>query len=90
MKAPFYENVSSKYGAPMGRRSDPPGDFDLMQRLHMRQVPMVDGAYDPGGAYWGGGVLWCVWDDDGHEHYSRGSAASVQAKFPGAKWFKKR
>lgn len=101
MRAPFYENVSSKYGAPMGRRSDLLQNFDYANRLHMRRVPMVDGDYDPGGAYWGGGrgvdTLWCVWDDEGNVHYSRGSAASVQAKFDrvakdegfsGAKWYR--
>lgn len=100
MRAPFYENVSSKYGAPMGRHSDLPQNFDFSKPLHMRRVPFVDGDYDPGGAYWGGGsALWCVWDDEGNVYYSRGSGASVQAKFeqvarsegfPGAKWFRVR
>ena len=88
MRAPFYAKGYSKYGAQMGRQSDPPGDFDLSKRLHCRHVPL-GGGYDPGGAYWGGGTpLWCVWDDEGHEHYARGSRSDVQKKFPGAKWFR--
>jgi hypothetical protein len=47
-------NVSSAYGAPMGRR-DERGDPDAPYKLYLRRVPMVDGDYDSGGAYWGGG-----------------------------------
>ncbi len=44
--------VSSKYGAPMGRETivdDPEATVTLFR------VRMVDGDYDAGGAYWGGG-----------------------------------
>lgn len=43
--------VGSRYGAPMGRRSDLPSDEPV--KLHLRYVPFVDGCYDQGGAYWG-------------------------------------
>jgi len=60
VKAPFESNVSSKYGAPMGRHSDPMSD--LTGKVHLRCVPFVDGDYDKGGAYWGGGTpLFCAW-----------------------------
>ncbi len=57
---PFESNVSSAYGAPMGRRSD-----KMSGECYLQKVPFVDGDYDPGGAYWGGGskdgAVWCAW-----------------------------
>lgn len=87
--APFYDNVSSKYGAPMGRRSCKPSE--LAGKVHLARVPMVDGAYDPGGAYWGGpetsqGLrhLFCLWDDDGNVLYTRGvSREAVRQEYQG-------
>lgn len=62
---PFERNVSSKYGAPMGRRSD---RLDgVVGKVHLQRVPFVSGDYDPGGAYWGGGPgtkpLFCAWGE---------------------------
>lgn len=72
---PFESNVSSIYGAPMGRQSNP--FAELSGRVHVRRVPFVDGDYDPGGAYWGGGrgvlPLFCAWDDEGAVCYFRAS-----------------
>ena len=63
---PFKVNVSSKYGAPMGRRSD-----KVFGKVHLERVPFVDGDYDQGGAYWGGPAnLWCAWNEGG-AHYVR-------------------
>lgn len=62
MKGPHFAPVNSRYGAPMGRR-----DFPTVEPVKMRlvPVPMVDGCYDPGGAYWGAGVpLWASWGHD--------------------------
>lgn len=68
---PWQDDVSSKYGAPMGRRSD----THLFGKCHLQCVPMVDGDYDQGGAYWGGGrgvqPLWCAWNDDEEIVYFR-------------------
>jgi hypothetical protein len=59
--APFKRNVSSQYGAPMGRRSD-----EITGKVTLASVPFIDGDYDEGGAYWGGGEpLWCAWNDEG-------------------------
>lgn len=68
---PYTQKVNGRYGAPMGRRSDHAQDF--VGRVHLRRVPFVDGDYDPGGAYWGGGggPLFCAWDDEGHVLYFR-------------------
>jgi hypothetical protein len=75
---PWMAKGTSKYGAAMGRRSDPEAFFTGLVRLE--QVPLTDGGdYDEGGAYWGGGgsPLYCAWDDDGHVVYLR--AKSLEA-----------
>ena len=60
--APYEVNVSSPRGAPMGRYSDPIEAFKG-GRVQLRRISFVDGDYDPGGAYWGGGgpPVWCAW-----------------------------
>ena len=59
LNALLFPNVSSARGAPMGRRSIDTGDYG---RVKVRRVRMVDGDYDQGGAYWGGGVpLYLLW-----------------------------
>lgn len=47
-------NVSSKYGAPMGRRSYR-ADPEAPIKFHLRRVYLDSGGYDNGGAYWGFG-----------------------------------
>lgn len=61
-------DVSCKYGAPMGRRSTLPDDFNTPIKLHLRRLRLVDGDYDIGGAYWGAPMwdhpedrLWVAW-----------------------------
>ena len=57
---PFPE-VSSKYGAPMGRHSDNPANLQDVKRLCARRQGGGDG-YDKGGAYWGApSNVWGVW-----------------------------
>lgn len=58
---PFQAPVGSKYGAPMGRHDKILGD---PVKLHLQRVRFVDGDYDEGGAYWGGGgkPLYCAWN----------------------------
>ncbi len=95
---PFHYSVSSKYGAPMGRRSDRLSEFGK-NKLHLRKVSMVDGCYDKGGAYWGAGTqLWCVWGDDQaneivNESYLRAhtreaAIAEIRKACPHAKFFR--
>jgi len=70
---PFQVNVSSMYGAPMGRAAD--SISELSGKVHLRHVPFYDGDYDQGGAYWGGGEpLFCAWDNEGHEVYLRAAS----------------
>lgn len=46
--------VSSRFGAPMGRRETHAlGDNDLPFKFRVQYLPFVDGCYDQGGAYWG-------------------------------------
>lgn len=56
-----FPKVSSKYGAPMGRRSDSAANLQDCKRLHARRQGGGDG-YDRGGAYWGTpSNVWGVW-----------------------------
>jgi hypothetical protein len=50
----FYP-VSSRYGAPMGRQNQMPDPDDAPVKLRLCRARWVDGDYDQGGAYWGGG-----------------------------------
>ena len=59
--------VNTKYGAPMGRSNVIPQHYNILdtpikcviigngivQRYYDKRVPMIDGVYDIGGAYWG-------------------------------------
>jgi hypothetical protein len=60
--------VNSQYGAPMGRSNVLPQEYTVVntgrqflvvnkasKRIFDCAVPMCDGAYDKGGAYWGMG-----------------------------------
>jgi hypothetical protein len=56
------QDVSSKYGAPMGRPNQVQGDPSDM--LFIQRVEFVDECYDAGGAYWGCPEnLWCAFTD---------------------------
>lgn len=66
----------------MGRRESRPGDF--VGPAQLQRVPL-NGDYDPGGAYWGGGrgtqPLYAAWDEDGNAMYTRaGSRADAKQK----------
>lgn len=90
--APYQENVSSIYGAPMGRRSD-----KVSGKLHLRRVPAMDGDYDQGGAYWGSvagnfrdgtAPLWCAWNDTGAAYVRAPNRDEAKRSFPGCTFFK--
>lgn len=51
----LFPNVSSRYGAPMGRQNITDADPELPITLHLWTMKLVDGDYDVGGAYWGCG-----------------------------------
>lgn len=52
MARPALEKVSTKYGAPMGRRNHI-NDPDEVIKFYLYPLRWVDGDYDEGGAYWG-------------------------------------
>ena len=55
--------VSSKYGAPMGRRET---NQDCVGKVSLRRIPINSGGYDSGGAYWGlGQPLYWAGDESG-------------------------
>jgi len=68
---PFDRPVFAKYGAPMGRHSDSVDSFQGPVEIY--RVPMHDGGYDKGGAYWGYGLikLYCVIDANDNTLYRR-------------------
>lgn len=45
--------VFSRYGAPMGRNNV--GTRPTDKKIFDCSIPLIDGAYDKGGAYWGMG-----------------------------------
>ena len=95
MKLP---NVSSKYGAPMGRftqHSDP----TLPYKFSLARVYLDSGGYDNGGAYWGSGAPLYVAtatvsaSDESPEFYLRArdrndAKAQVIAKYPNARFYR--
>ena len=87
MQPDYLNDVSSKYGAPMGRRVSPVAD-DIKATL--LPVPLDSGGYDPGGAYWGiPSNLWGAYNADGDaiwhgRHANREAAlAALQSDLPG-------
>jgi hypothetical protein len=62
--------VNCKYGAPMGRGND-----RISGKCFLQRVNFVDGDYDNGGAYWGGGrgtlPLWVAQDSEGGQFFVR-------------------
>ncbi len=79
MPKPEYVNVSSRYGAPMGRHTHA---APFAGRIRARRVRLDRGGYDPGGAYWGLGMpLYYVYGADDGEHYvrARSNAQAIAA-----------
>jgi hypothetical protein len=86
MHDPTTRNVSSVYGAPMGRRSgamrDPTEPAPRSVRLF--RVRLDSGGYDAGGAYWGvsgrgAAPLWCATDGVDFEEYVRAGSRAHAA-----------
>lgn len=55
MASPKLCDVSSRYGAPMGRPAFRPADKSMPLKFHLQRVRIDNGGYDSGGAYWGHG-----------------------------------
>ena len=89
------EHVTSKYGAPMGRPNVLPADPSASVRLHLRKLDMVDGDYDEGGAYWGGGgaPIRVAYDEETVRVFVRArtryaAKAAVLELVPGARFYR--
>ena len=91
------DNVSSVRGAPMGRLAW--GLIEHRERpmmMYLQRVRFIDGDYDLGGAYWGGGgePLFCAWAEDDEARVfvrtKNRTAAKLKIKeyFPNAKFFR--
>lgn len=85
-------NVSSKYGAPMGRRSV---NQDCVGRVSLQRIRINGGGYDRGGAYWGiGQPLYWAGDESGaldlfFRAASREAAkAHIRSMWPDAKFYR--
>ena len=92
-------DVSSKYGAPMGR-SDNRTELEFSVRFHLRRMRWVSGDYDEGGAYWGRSMgaadMWHAWGDASEEEqemflraWTREEAKrAIQDRFPNATFYR--
>ena len=91
------DNVSSVRGAPMGRLAW--GLIEHRERpmmMYLQRVRLVDGGYDLGGAYWGGGgePLFCAWAEDIEARVfvrakdRRAAKLKVNEQFLNAKFFR--
>ena len=91
------DTVSSFRGAPMGR-----SDWGLTEHrwcpmmMYLQRVRFIDGDYDLGGAYWGGGgePLFCAWAEGIEARVfvrakdRRAAKLKVKKCFPNAKFFR--
>lgn len=71
---PTLTNVSSKYGAPMGRKSDDLAGLIVTETdspFRLQRVRINSGGYDSGGAYWGLGAPLYWWSVEITESDSR-------------------
>lgn len=69
MPMPKLSEVSSRYGAPMGRRNIYELDQSTEHKFYLQYVPFVDACYDRGGAYWGSPAnLWRAYCEEEDEH----------------------
>lgn len=90
----FINPVSCKYGAPVGRYTGPDFLDTSAGKVYLRRVPLDQGGYDKGGAYWGiGQPLWEVLDQDGNGTIFRAGSrdkakALVQENFPDATFYR--
>lgn len=109
MKKPWQHNGTTGFtqpdgtyqptGSMMGRQSILPergtGEWLQVRKVRLERLRLVDGAYDQGGAYWGGPeTLWCAWNRAGDvEIYVRAddretAKAKVRTLLPAAAFYR--
>ncbi len=82
-------DVSSKYGAPMGRATEGVSGFEtelFVGKLRIQRMRMTCGDYDAGGAYWGGSYRYdepCMWIVDGVWDFDTCSLVPVPRDYQG-------
>ena len=95
-------NVSSPRGAPMGRGDTLPDDRESAILLSLVRLPLEDGDYDRGGAYWGyspsaGAIYRAVGERDGEELVTEvfvraktraDARAQIVGMIPGARFYR--
>lgn len=90
-----FSDVSSTFGAPMGRHDENLDPY--AGRIRVFRVNVVDGDYDDGGACWGFGMgtlpLYCARDADGNDRFYRADTrdaakAAVTAEYTDARFFR--
>ena len=95
--APLHD-VSSRYGAPMGRANSHPGNApqDLAApKFSLQRIPLDSGGYDRGGAYWGhpSDLYWAGSDCGEVSIFLRANSrdaakAHVRELHPGARFYR--
>jgi hypothetical protein len=81
-RLPGITNVSSKYGAPMGRWEGGHPESLADRTVRVFRVPICAQGYDSGGAYWGiGAPLYCATDQEEYTRYIRAAdrESAIQA-----------
>ena len=70
-------NVSSQYGAPMGRTSYGTAPA---AKVRLFAIRLDSGGYDKGGAYWGHGApMYCATDGTAYVAYTRANSRAAAA-----------
>jgi len=73
-------DVSTRYGAPMGRRGYGTPEHAEPRTVRLFHVPLDAGGYDRGGAYWGTGArLWCATDGPNYRQFTRAASRARAA-----------
>lgn len=69
-----FDDVSGRYGAPMGRTTYGTPE-NAAGKIRLFRVVLDSGGYDDGGAYWGhGGALYCATDGEDYRDFVRASS----------------
>lgn len=91
---PKLSNVSSRYGAPMGR-PEHHATQDIEVRFTLQRVRLNSGGYDCGGAYWGLGkpLYWYASGLEDVDGYLRAASreeakAEIRHRYPKATFYR--
>lgn len=75
-----FNQVNTRYGAPMGRPDSGYISVDVPRSIRLFRVNLDSGGYDYGGAYWGhGDPIYCARDGDGNQQFTRAHSRRAAA-----------